>query len=178
MRLEQISPGRRVIPLLIEKLSQLLKAGRQRKVGAAKARLAISQGLFRNAQSPVGATGSWHAGIQFVVEDGPKLFFFTFHYSYITKPSLIWVPVGSRGPQKQSLTLIPTQPCRCLQVVVPITSFGVTVVCCPVSSANNLTTSQKLNLARWLENVARPHPARRCRVDPGDCSLCLLYPHW
>src|SRR5438876_6118272 len=86
MRLEQISFGRRAITLLIEKLSQLLKASRQRKVGAAEGALGNFKGCFGNANR-LGQPVCSAQGIEFVVEDGPKLFF-TFHYSSPTLADL------------------------------------------------------------------------------------------
>src|SRR5262245_53939048 len=79
MRLEQISFGRRPVSLLIEKLSQLLKARRQRKVGAAEGTLGDFKSGFSNTNG-LRQLICGSQGIQFVVEDSPELFF-TFHQS-------------------------------------------------------------------------------------------------
>src|SRR5438552_7463890 len=105
MRLEQISFGRRAISLLIEKLSQFLKTGRQRKVGAAKGALGDFQRCFGHANR-LGQPVCSAQRIEFVVEDGPKLFF-TFHYSSPTLAYLGNQPGGEvLSRKRQSLTLI------------------------------------------------------------------------
>src|SRR5437667_4796484 len=89
----------------MQMLCNLFKTGRQRKVGAAKGALGDFQRCFGNTNR-LGQPVCSAKRIEFVVEDGPKLFF-TFHYSSPTLAYLGNQPGSEVLSRKgQSLALI------------------------------------------------------------------------